>query len=118
MIPQPEAGTRPAGTKKLPAINVNRSSALVRYAARKAWIAAPTSVSFQNQSVSHAYCAAEERLDLAEAGGGFGAELGVMRCRFGGGIDQQAAAPIAVDRPLDDLAEKRPNRLLRKISLS
>src|SRR5271156_3866159 len=44
--------TRAAGTMKLPAINLSRSSSLVRCISRKAWIAAPAAVSFQNQSPS------------------------------------------------------------------
>jgi hypothetical protein len=49
---QPEGRTRVAGTMKLPAINLSRSSSLDWHASRNAWIAAPTAVSFQNQSPS------------------------------------------------------------------
>ncbi len=49
---QPVLRTRAAGTMKLPAISLSRSSWLARQASRRAWIAAPAAVSFQNQSPS------------------------------------------------------------------
>src|SRR5580700_2112433 len=48
----PPQRTRAVGTMKLPAISLSRSSSLDRHASRNAWIAAPTAVSFQNQSPS------------------------------------------------------------------
>src|SRR5216683_2718701 len=49
---QPVPRTRAAGTIKLPAISLSRSSWLARQVSRRAWIAAPAAVSFQNQSPS------------------------------------------------------------------
>jgi hypothetical protein len=44
--------TRAAGTMKLPAINLSRSSSLACSASRRMWIAVPVAVWFQNQSPS------------------------------------------------------------------
>jgi hypothetical protein len=44
--------TRAAGTMKLPTIRLSRSSLLASSISRRAWIAAPVAVSFQNQSLS------------------------------------------------------------------
>jgi hypothetical protein len=65
-------------------------------------------------SLGRLYGAAEEDFDLAEMDSHLCPELRVLRLNFQRGVDQQAAAPIAVDRPLDDLMEKRANRLLRR----
>jgi hypothetical protein len=51
VTPQPTR-TRAAGTMKLLTISLSRSSSLLWSDSRKAWIAAPVAVSFQNQSPS------------------------------------------------------------------